>query len=508
MIMRRFYYILLLLLMFVSCSKEDFSENLTEYESEPIEVSFQVGSNSNNSKVWYDKNEEQPANTLFDAKWNIGDSVTIIVNNKNHSQQSAFYVTEAGNRNIISGIIQKWGNPCNLYSIYPHRDDIYSREGNKFKYNISTQVINAKISDEHSHESTANSMKNSILLAEAKEVTWKNNLPNIERLYYRQVMSFLRFTLKETTKKHEIVRITLKDVDKSFVTEAQFWLKGDQVEYNKLSTSNQVSAIIEAQDKTGKAMVNFALFPTELTNATIEIETIDKSNNTYIFHKPLGKMLFERNTFNYYSDELGLISEDFENTSVEESIELESFKHGGNVPSGDEWIIKTPETINSEDLNDLQEVLGRADKNISLKFINVKKMEDEVFYDFKKLESIELPQCEEIGNQTFVGCTNLRKVVMPALKKAGEYTFSNQKETSPQIQFIVATDPGVKLEYSRDGVFTGIYNGNETDGFVNERVHITLGNKYLYDSSEYGDNFLFIGHKDGDNQYFGSITWQ
>ncbi len=499
---RIFSLVSLSVLLFSSCMKDEMDIIQPQVDSELVDISFQVATDKNN-RMWYGPDE---SNKNFYPTWNTGDKVTVVAD-LSQDIIAPFKMQNDGYNTSLGGQINTWNKEANLYAIYPYREDSYSHDGGKFTVDMSQQTINAQMPDASSHLTTGNSMKNSVLLAMAPGViNTINEDITAENLYFRQAMSFLRFTIKENEEKYEVKRVTLKDDEANFVTKAQIWLEGDGIGYNNLKYSNEVSALIEAQDASGKSIINFAVFPTTLKNPILEIQAIDKDNNSYIFTRKLpANLAFERNIFNFFSSEIDLDSEAFTSEDVT-IVDLNKIGYFTEAPAGNNWVVKSDAVLNDGNkLWELKNLINKSGKDISLKFIDVTKIDlYAAFYGWENVEAMEFPICEEIADQAFARCPDLKRVVMPALRKAGVDTFFNNIPT--QVEFIVATNPGVKLQYGKDGVRKTTSNPF-SEYTVLDRVNITLGNKELYDADEYGDNY-FTNSTDGQHIHFGNITWK
>ena len=489
-----------ILLMFVSCSGEEVGGIESEFGSELVRVSLEIGA-ANDSKVWYDTNAVDT--TKFDASWNTGDSLTVIAGHDKHII-APFTVTSDGVRSIIEGELNDWTDGKELHALYPYKEGAYSYNSGHFTHDVSMQVINAEVSGGYSYMSTSNSMKNALLLAKELDVTNKKDEGlSVDRLTFRQVMSFLRFTLKATAQKHKIISVKLKDEKESLFTKSEIWIEGDGVSYKKNKPVKEVTAGVESQDIEGKCIINFALFRTTLEKPVLEIETIDKDGFSYIFTKKLPEpLVFDRNKFNYFGAELDLENgDDF--TKVNNVYDLSDFKWGGKVPAGNRWVIKSGSILLKDSVNNLCNVIGKSERDITLVFPDVLELKESVFYDKSNIVCLELPKCKEIGKGAFGISPDLKRVVMPALEKAGEYFF-HQDAGKDSIEFVVATNPGVKFECLPAGHYV---QNSDPRGHGLPKVNLTLGNKELYESNEYGKNYL-QSLNPGFVQYFGSITWK
>ncbi len=328
--MNRFFYIFFLCFILASCDNSEMGIKDPELEPKLVDVSFEANIDKN-TKMWYGPDA---TNSKFYPKWNIGDQVTIVVD-LDVDIIDTLTVTSITEKTIMEGSIPELTTPANLHAIYPYKKDAYSHNGGKFAINASSQVINTKTANDNSHLPTDNAMSNSILIATASDVinTVDDGI-SVKNLYFRQAMSFLRFTLKATEEMHTIKRIALKDTESNFITEAEIWLDADTVKYNYPKYSTEVSATIEGQDLNDATIINFALLPTTLRTPVLEIQTTDKNNNNYIFTKQLAKDLnFKRNTFNYFGKELDLLDTDFEK-EISKPINLESISPNTTPPAG------------------------------------------------------------------------------------------------------------------------------------------------------------------------------
>ena len=497
--MNRFFYFFLLVMIFASCSEAEFGGNGPEQPQELVEVSLEVGVGDQKARAWYNQNEDK----LFDNNWNTGDLVLFIPQvGRAGDVYNPFVVTSGGKRATIQGKVRAWSEAQTLYSIYPFRANGYEYNGENFVHDVSTQVVNVKLPDDSSHKNTDNSMKNSLLIARADDVVINGLTQNVDYLFFKQAMSFLRFTLGRTAKEHKLERVTIKDVENTLVTKSKVWIneKGEVV-YEYLNYSNEVTATVEAQDIEGQSVVNFAVFPTTLKNAVLEIETVDKDGAKYVFTKKLpANLTFKRNIFNYFGKELDLSMPDhFDEGNV---YELSSFTWHSKIPDGNYWIIKSGSSIKHGDLQNLRKKIQDSGRKIALKFPDVKQITgNAAFYGWKNLAKLEFPHCEVIGNEAFRACPDLTKVVMPALRKAGKHTFYDDRGINVNVEFIAATNPGIKLVYGEDGSWKSDIHTCSV-----ERVYLTLGNKDKFEDSEIGQDYLVLPN--GKRQYFGYVSWK
>ncbi len=500
--MNRLFYFFVLVIMFVSCAENEMGGYQPQIQPETVDVSFEVGSGEPKSRIWYDQNE----NNQFEVNWNTGDLVTIVT--QSQKAGAPFTIASNGATTSLDGQIQYWNDTTTMYAIYPHRDDYYDFDGRSFLYKAEGQVINVKNVDEDSHETDCNALSNAILMSTASGLAFNESRQlNLDYMHFKQAMSFLRFTLKASDKLHTLKRITLKDTDNTFVTEAKIGMdENGEIRYQNLKYSNQLTATFEAQDESDKAIVNFAVLPTTTKNATLEIEAVDENGVEYIFTKKLPANLeFKRNIFNFFGKEQYLGTESgFESEGI---YDLSSFTWHSEIPKGNNWVIKSDSKIASHMLSNLRKKVEDSGREISLKFLNVTELDGHAAFEYwKNLKSLEFPICEVIGSNSFRGCPNLSKVVMPALRKAGMNTFFDHgRDPNQEVEFIVATNPGVKLDYAEDG---GWVSGGKYGYGANavERVRLILGNQELYDSNDYGDDY-FVFPSAPRAIFFGSVTW-
>ncbi len=501
--MNRLFYFFLLMIVFASCTERELDGIEPAPEVDMVDVSFEISSGEPKGRMWYEQNE----NKKFDPKWNTGDLVSIVTMNR--VAGAPFTVESDGERAKIDGRIQYWSGETTMYAVYPHRDDYYGFDGRSFIYKADGQVINVENANETSHESNSNAMSNAIMMSKSDGTGFNESRQlNVGHMHFKQVMSFLRFTLAANGELHELKRVTLKDTDNTFVTEAKIRMdESGEIHYDNLKYSNQLTATVEAQDETNRAIVNFALLPTTLKNAIIEIEAVDENGVEYIFTKNLpSNLAFTRNNFNFFGKELYLAPES--GFKAEGVYDLSSFTWHSEIPEGDSWIIKSPSTISSSMMHNLRKKVEDSKRLISLKFIDVAEIEGHAAFEYwKNLKSLELPICEEIGSNSFRGCHSLTKVVMPALRKAGMNTFFDHgRDPNVEVEFIVATNPGVKLDYAEDGKWvSGGKYGNGANAV--ERVHLIMGNQELYESNQYGDDYFKFPSAPRPI-FFGSITWK
>ncbi len=503
--MNRIFFLITISLLFISCSKEEIGIPVPEFIPKLINVSFHADLND---EPWLSYHPDEK-NEKFYPKWNTGDLVTVVAD-LDKDIIAPFTVESHGTSASMRGDITTWGDKADLNAIYPHREDAYGHKEGKFTVNISSQYINAKVPSESSHSTTDNAMNNAILLAKAPDVTIDEYTGIvIDKLFFRQAMSFIRFTLKKSD--HTIVKITLKDKEAKLVTEAQISSTDTDIIYENKKYANEVYGVVEGQDLEKETTINFALFPTTLTDPTLVIETKDKNSNSYTFTRllPLGLEL-KRNMFNYFSDTLDLDSDDFTLEKKSEAMDLDSFGHNGKAPEGNNWVIKSmPNITDPTELQFLKQTIANCQRKITLVFSDVTSLEcNSTFWEWPNLERIELPNCKEIWTNTFGNCPDLKTVIMPALEKAGSHTFHTGNNL-PTVEFIAATNPGVKLEYTYGGNIWVAEPEYKPAGFLIHRVNITLGNKYLYKSYEYGNNcFKYYIDNQERAVYFGSMTWQ
>ncbi len=503
--MDRFFYAFLFALLFASCDKEDITIKDPELGSELVDVTFNVFTDK--TKIMYDGPTED---NKFYPMWNTGDCITVVHTANNNIAD--FVIDSKGSSATMSGEIKEWDGSASVYAIYPYRSDAYSHNKNgHFIVNMASQTINA--STKKDHTSTTSSMKNSVLVAKLDNVSFSGGtLSNTNDMFFRQAMSFLRFTLKGTDEEHKITKITLKDSETSIITEATIDPSDDEIDPKTIARSSEVYGIIEEQNVKGEAIINFALFPTTLTSPTLEITTTDKDGNYYKFTKTLPAGLkFIRNEFRFYSDPLDL-EKDF---TVEkyEIIDLDNLP--STRPSGNKFVVKSKDVLSKDDTTPLRTLLESHNSEINLTFPNVTELSlESVFESWKWLKSIELPICKKIGTATFVDCPILTKVVMPALEISGGATFDVRDE-QPEVVFIAATNPGIKLYYAYNGVNFSPANltSYQYPGYRIEKVNLILGNKHLYDEPDdtfriNGNNFLYGFGSETKAIYFKSITWQ
>ena len=96
---------------------------------------------------------------------------------------------------------------------------------------------------------------------------------------------------------------------------------------------------------------------------------------------------------------------------------------------------------------------------------------------------------------------------MPALEEAGIWTFDDV-ETDTEVEFIAATNPGIRLDYGKDGSWIGDSN------YKNDRVTLKIGNKEEYagkiEDATRGKYYIMMNKKEGYNvqQNFKNIVWQ
>ncbi len=507
--MSKIYCFLMLLLMCLSCSEELVVDvpDLDE-EGEIVTVSFGVRSEQRNTRMWYDQNGQGK----FDVKWNKDDSIAIIGYRKGYvTRKARFDADREGAVSVISGDIVTWYEDRDLLAIYPYRDDLYSHRDGVFTHSAENQLINLRVSSPTSGENTQNSMSNSILLSKAKGARFDNLISqelNVDHLHFKQAMSFLRFTVTDSVCDYKLNKMWLWDTTNSFVTQSKLWLDDNAVmNYEETKSSSIVTATFEKQDIEGQAIINFALFPTTLSNAILCIQAEDGDGKKHFFFKKLPSSLeFKRNIFNYFGTVLNLDrSADF--TKVSNIYHLDAFTATSPIPEEDEWVILSNSVISASDLDHLNNKIANAGRGISLKFLTVTEIKgDRAFAEVDNLAVVELPHCEKIGDYTFWHCPKLKKVVMPALGKAGVWTFDDNIDDLPYVEFIVATNPGVKLEYGGDGTKDQILNRYRL-----ERVLLTIGNKSLYEE-EIGDDYIIFEKgflNPGRRQYFrGEINWQ
>ncbi len=501
--MNRLFYFFFLLIVLASCTEKEIDSIEPVTKAEFVSVAFDVKSGEQNSRIYYDQNQYKQ----FEPTWNTGDQVAIVT--KNRIAGAPFTIQNDGARTSLGGQIQYWNDTTTMYAIYPHRNDYYGFDGYNFTYKAEGQVINVENSTETSHESNTNALGNAILMSVAGGAGFdEGNDLNIDYMHFKQVMSFLRFNIAAHGELHELKRVTLKDTEDTFVTEAKIRMdEQGEIRYEYLEYSNQLTATIEGQDDTNRAVVNFAMLPTTLKNPIMEIEAIDENGVEYIFTKKLpSNLAFKRNLFNFFSKDLYLSQESgFEGQAV---YDLSSFTWHSEIPAGNSWIIKSDSKISNVMLPSLRKKVEDSGREISLKFINVTEIEGHAAFEYwKNLKSLEFPICEVIGSNMFRGCHSLTKVVMPALRKAGMNTFFDHgRDPNVDVEFIVATNPGVKLDYAEDGKWvSGGKYGNGANAV--ERVHLTLGNQELYDSNDYGDDY-FVFPSAPRAIFFGSVNWK
>ncbi len=493
--MSRFCYSFIFALLFASCNKEEMTIEVPETGSDLVHVTFNVATDK--SKISYDG--PNGANSLFYPTWHTGDPVTVLADLATDIK-APFSITNDGSTTTLSGDISTWNEETDVYAIYPHRDDTYNFKNGKFTVNMSAQTINGV----QPSAGAASSMPNAVLLAKLENVTnTKDNNLSSDDMFFRQAMSFLRFTLVHEG--HKLRRITLKS-STGFYEQAKISLTDDGIayDYTGVEKAEEVYSDNITSDPSGTSLINFALFPTELDDLTIEIQTIS-NNESYIYTKTIANPpLFERNKFTFFNSPLSL--ESFEEEVVG-AIDLGSINENTPVPAGNNWVIESSTTINQNTVRELKNLIIRSGKKISLKFPNVTTIEGScTLWRCPNLESLEFPDCKIIGDHTFAGCPDLKKVVMPALIQAGNYTFyDSQNPIDTEVEFIAGTKTDVHLKYGKDGTWIKKDKPLQS-GWSLSRVHITLGN-VGYSSEEYRGEFL-INSVENTPVYFGSITWQ
>ena len=504
-------------LMFASCSGEEIGGYEPEQIPEIVNVSFGVDAKSTNARIWY----EQDVADKFNAKWHDGDEVAIIATNGSKDKKAKFKarLDDKENKTLIEGRRQKWEHERDFYAVFPYKSNYYNHTNGEFTHDVRDQVINPSTSYE-----SGNSMGNSFLIAKAKEkVTvipnW-NILPDqadlsVKYMKFKQVMSFLRFSL-EGLEKEKIERITLRAKEGVFFTQAKISIKeGGEVDCSTLYGSNSVTARVDDHGTT--AMINFAVFPTTVRNAVLEVQTL-VGDVPFLYTKELpSELTFESNHFNFYRDALKL-NEASGFVVVDNVFNLSEFDDEDFSTTFDEWIVLTNADLKEGDLDNLKLRLDNCEsRKITLRFPNLKIITgSQALASTKNLEKVEMPFCEEIGDQTFQHCPDLNYVYMPALKKAGDWTFDDNVKNLPVVEFIAATNPGIRLQYGIDGDASGPFDSQSKI----DRVKLYTGNITNYSGSLFGEQFgedengKYIMMNKGElglvktKQYFGEIHFE
>ncbi len=499
--MNKFACIFFLLFLFVSCNKEEMLDNAPEFTPKIVNVSFKVAVDQK-TKISYDQDEDK-----FNPSWIKGEQVSIVADLKKKDDITAKFKVESGGRNaILGGDISNWAGNADLYAIYPYRDDYYGHKDGVFTVKVPSQTINAKKPAAAGSLTLDDSMENSVLIAKASNARFINeDSISAKDMEFKQVMSFLRFTLVHEG--HELKRITLRSKSNKFFTEANISV-GDSVKYAYVESSKTEEIYSDniIPDASGTSIINFALLPTKIDDLEIEIQTIC-NKESYIYTKTVDNSIdFKRNQFNYFGDALKI--DDFIEDKVG-TIDFGELDWNMKVPAGNNWVFKIGDTPNSDIKNKLDiiiHIVNESKRDISMNILDLESVEiNDAFTNMPDLVCIELPNCEVIGGNAFNGCNKLTKVVAPALREIGT-RFFDIKEGLPEVEFIAATNPGVKLNCAYGG---DDWVGEPLVGFAYKRVHLTLGNKEMFKSDEYGDNYLKCKkEKDPHAIYFGSITWQ
>ncbi len=496
------YIFSLLLFLCASCNKAEMALDAPEFIPELVNVSFRADLDGK-TKISYHPDAN---NKKFYPIWNTGDLVSVVTD-LDKDLISPFTVKSDGSNASIHGKINRWRGKTNVYAIYPHKECAYDHEGGVFTVNISSQTIDGKVPNKDSHNTTDNAMKNAFLLAKAKDVTIEEDgNTDIDNLHFRQAMSFLRFTLVHEG--HELRRITLRSEKSDFYEQAKISYddNGIDYDYDKSPTTNELYSDNITADPSGTSIINFALFPTTLNGFELEIQTIC-DNKTYIFTKTVANTVdFKRNEFSYFSDDLNVNSLDCE---VVGALDLGDITDTTEPPAGNNWVIKSEEEItNNTQLWKVRNLIIKSERDISLKFVNTSMLKCNFALQAPGLVTLELTNCKEIGNETFGGCPDLRKVILPNLEKAGVNNFYhlNQGNGEP-IEFIAGTNTNKPLIYGNDGDEKQMVTPESANfKYLSlEKVHITL-RKENFTKEEYEGNYIKNANDDRPI-YFGSITW-
>ncbi len=280
--MNRLFYFFFLMILFASCVATELDGIEPGPNVDMVDVSFEVLSGESKARLYYEQNATQ-----FFPKWNTGDLVTVVTQNRRAG--APFMMTNNGEETFLGGKIQYWNDTTTLYAIYPHRDDYYEFDGRSFLYKAEGQVVNVEGSNDNSYESNSNALDNVILMASTAGVGFDDGgVLSTGSMSFKQAMSFLRFTLVAPGELHKLKRVTLRDTENTFVTEAKIRMDKDgEIHYDYLKYSDKLTATIKSQDESNRATVNFALLPTTTKNPVLEIEAIDENGVEYIFTRSL-----------------------------------------------------------------------------------------------------------------------------------------------------------------------------------------------------------------------------
>ncbi len=482
------------LLMFASCSEEEMGSNVPEPKPEIVKVSFQAGSGDQKTKIWYEQDD-----TKFKANWLVGDKVSILNSGfEKEDAQAPFEAKSEGEAPKIDGELTTWTDKRTLYAVHPHKDDYYGFDGKSFLYSAAEQKID--VNPDKTKNSQA--VNNSILLAVAENAGFKvgangKNGLDVDRLWFKQAMSFLKFELGEVPEGYTIKTVTITDKELTLVERANISIShteaGDVIDYTNKKYTNSITASIVGHKAEKNVEILFALIPTELKNAQLVVMAVDGGGNEHKYTKQLPALDFKRNEFNFYSKTLEIGTDGFDS---EEEVPGIGDSMVGWSPADGEFVLGITELTNSTvGLDYLKVQLLLTRKDIKLICPNLVRVEgSEIFNEFKYIEEIQMPLVKVVGDRTFWGCEDLKAVYMPSLEKAGKETFGVVKDKDIVVDFTAATNSGIVLQYGEDS--------------GDKRVNLHIGNKELYSGKENGSTITLSDGEKDIKHTFRNITWE
>ena len=514
----------------MSCGDE-MGSNSPETWPDFVKVSFDVGAKDNSSKIWYEENLNYSTGTKFDPTWNVGDEFFLVSKGSECADGlKPFVLTNSGERNTIEGELKPWEDPATLFAIYPFHEDYYSFDGTTFLYEAQDQLVNIQATQADSYKSTSNSMSNAVLLAVAKNAGFNTDSDgsqtlNVDYLFFKQAMSFLRFQIDNNDfKGHTLKKIWITDKDETIISKAKISINEDgEIQYDELEKTDRLRANFDNQVLEENSVINVALIQTTLSAAKVTITTEDPDGNYNSYTKDLPEHLkFTRNEFNFYSSPLKISKNEGDGGfKAEDNVfHLSEFAKMKEAPSYDKWIINTEPHELDDNLRPIVEILKKSNKAVSLNFPDLERINGMgTFQNAPNMKEVEMPKVRILPERTFHHCAQLTKIVAPNLTYVDVFLLGPREKKYPQVELIAATSPNIRLQYATDGI--GI---KYEDGEIS-RLDITLGNKELYEGDVDGNSIkmkiphlntfqnnegpLYSEQKDSVfTQTFGKITWQ
>ncbi len=397
--MKRFFYILLLVGLALSCTKD----SIIKTESE-INVSFTA--NNINTKVSYYPNISE-----MEFSWDKYDQISI--NSKNNINR-IFTTTTESNSSEFSGKLNTWEGESDIYAIYPWSESI-SLSGSVIKYDNTTQVLDCSLNNKYS---------NSLLVAMGKYAKAEDaDNYYIPELNFKQMLSFLKLDLKDIPENEIVSSVGFESELNNLITSSNI----DIANFSSSAISTSSSIVFDVINHSGSIMsLNIAMIPQDLSGQLIKLvvfTTTSTQVKKYTYSIPYG-LNFKSNHF-MFNEALSL--SDF-------SIPKEGFFYlsdfdSQSFPENEEWVI-LDDFATSEDFEGLRNALSRIPdwKKISISFPNLIEIPNNAF-KFEglnyALHSVEAPKVTNIGEFAFYNCNNLNVVKFDAVEFIGNYAFYN-----------------------------------------------------------------------------------